>query len=805
MLKPKRINQEDTYREGNMSLTSTKLYMLAMAAAPLTVTISMPTIASAQVFKDEIIVTATKREESSQNVGISLTAVSGDQIKALGYTNAQQITALAPGVSTVQPNGESNYSVAIRGAANSDFTTNVESPVALYVDETYISQSSGSGFQLFDIERVEVLRGPQGTLFGRNATGGLIHYISVKPGDELDGYINLGFGSFDTFRAQGAFNLPIDETVNGRVSFATNQGDGYVLNRVRPDELLNNSNDFAGRAQLWFTPSENFDYLVTARYGSQDIRTGFFENVSAPLPTGAAQFLPNGDPAPNPALNGFSDNDGDVFAGEFDFPGRNQLETYSFSGSGNLDLGWATLTSITDYQSVDRDYIEDSDASPFNFFNFFLTTDAEQFSQELRLAGENERLKWVGGFYYIDIDIADSNGGIAPGFIANFVNLLSGQVPSNVDFDNLEAEVANAGFNGVDNPYTQNTRSWSLFGQVDYAVTDQLTLTLGGRFTSESKDFQYNNNGVLFDDVAVSGRDPRTQIIAADLVPEFQSERDDDLWSVRAVLDYELNENVLIYGGYNRGVRGGGFNAPLLPGITDVSFYEYDPETLNAYEIGLKATLASGVRFNASAYYYDYNDYQAFSIVGLDTFTQNARAENYGFEAELQANPVAGLDLLLGVGYINANVSDVPGINTDAFASDGSLIAAGFREGDIVPVQTPTWNVNGLVRYEFPTEVFGGVFAWQGDFQWRSEHAFNLSGVDSSIEDGYAVVNSSISWSPANQNWNLQFRADNLFDEEYLVQTFDLSGTLDTGGFFGMIEEYYGRPRQWSVMFNYDF
>lgn len=769
---------------------------LALAAA-----LFISSGANAQIFEDEIIVTATKRAESVQDVAISVTALSEKQIKALGYTNAQQITALAPGVSTVQPNGESNYSVAIRGASNSDFTTNVESPVALYVDETYISQSSGSGFQLFDTERVEILRGPQGTLFGRNATGGLIHYISVKPQDDFGGYVTGSFGSFNRVKLQGAVNLPVNDTVKARVSFATHQGDGYVENRFRPGQDLNNANDFAGRAQVSYEPTDNFNLLLTGRYGKQDIRTGFFEYVSAPLPTGAGQ-----PSTPNPAIGGYTDLDGDIYAGSYDFPGRNLLETYSGTATANYRFGdGLELTSITDYQSVDRDYIEDSDASPFNFFNFFLTTKAKQFSQELRVSGSQDKFDWVAGGYYINIDIDDQNGGIAPGFIANFVNLLSGQNPSNVDFDNLDAEVANAGFNGVDNPYQQTTESISAFGQIDYELSDTLTLILGGRFTNEKKDFNYNNNGVLFDSAAVSGRDPRTQLIAPDLVPAFSGDRSDDMWSARAVLNYQATDDLLIYGGYNRGVRGGGYNAPLLPGITDLSFYEYDPETLNAYEVGFKSDLAGGLaRFNASAYYYDYEDYQAFSIIGLDTFTQNAEAENYGFEAELQANPVEGLDVVLGVGYINANVSNVRGVNADALASDGSVISPAFRTGDIVPVQTPEWNLNGLVRYEVPVSTSGSL-AFQGDFQYRSEHVFNLSGAESSIEDGYSVFNGSVVYLPEDQPWDVRFSVDNIFAEEYLVQTFDLSGTLDAGGFFGMIEQYYGRPRMWNVSVNVDF
>ena len=158
------------------------------------------------VLLEEIIVTAQKREQNIQDVGIAITAFSGEQLRALGYTNAQQITDLAPGVHTIQPNGEANYGLSIRGAAQSDFVANQESPVSLYVDEVYISQMSGAGFMLFDMERVEILRGPQGTLFGRNATGGLAHYVTNKPSQEFGGYGQVTVGEHDQVKFQGAIN-----------------------------------------------------------------------------------------------------------------------------------------------------------------------------------------------------------------------------------------------------------------------------------------------------------------------------------------------------------------------------------------------------------------------------------------------------------------------------------------------------------------------------------------------------------------------------------------------------------------------
>ena len=292
-----------------------------IAAAALSTT-GIAIAQTSSVLMEEIVVTAQKREQNAQDVGIAISAWSGEQIRSLGYTNAQEVTALAPGVSTAQTNGEANYAIAIRGVANNDFVTNVESPVAVYVDEVYISQTSGAGFLLFDLDRVEILRGPQGTLFGRNATGGLVQYVTVKPSQEFNGYGSAAYGSFDRLKLQGGVTIPLNDTVSMRASAATHQGDGYVTNRLRPGSKLNNANETAGRLQLLFEPSDEVDLLLNARFGQQDIRTGFWEYESAIFPTGEA--TPG---VPNSNLGGYVDTDGDVFAGDYDFFGHNDMET----------------------------------------------------------------------------------------------------------------------------------------------------------------------------------------------------------------------------------------------------------------------------------------------------------------------------------------------------------------------------------------------------------------------------------------------------------------------------------------------
>ena len=341
-------------------------------------------------------------------------------------------------------------------------------------------------------------------------------------------------------------------------------------------------------------------------------------------------------------------------------------------------------------------------------------------------------------------------------------------------------------------------------------MNDEVTFTLGGRYIVDKKSFAYANEAVLYPAGSNEGLDPGV-VYVFDFVDPFDGKRTDKMWAARAQVNYEPNDDLLLYLGFNRGVRGGGFNAPLLPTSYFVSdeYFSYKPEVLNSYEGGFKYTLPSGIgRINGSAYYYDYNNFQAFSIIGLDTFTLNGNAQNYGFELETFLNPADGLDIGLGVGYIHAKVTDVPGVTDDIVLPDGSgdVVPALLPPGSsTTPVQTPQWNLNGLARYEVPVSSLSGAIALQTDFQYRSTHYFNLTKFPAATQKGYAVVNGSVAWIPDAGNYEVRFSVDNVFDKEYLVQIFDLSGTLEEGGFWGMIEQYYGRPRTWKVSAKINF
>ena len=384
--------------------------------------------------------------------------------------------------------------------------------------------------------------------------------------------------------------------------------------------------------------------------------------------------------------------------------------TEGFTATVNWDFDNFTLTSITDYSTVTRDYIEDSDASPVPLFNFFLTTDAEQFSQEIRVSGSTDAMDWVAGVYYLDLAVDDSNGAETDPFIDP-----AGDTPD---------------ISGLDNPYETNTESWSIFGQVERRLSDNLTGILGARWIRDEKDHTYAVNVVDFVPGTVQ-RNGNPNILAQ--LALYNGEREDDEVSVRVALNYDLSEDVMIYGSWNRGVKGGGYNSPVFPlspplGYDDATM-SYDPEQLDAFEVGFKSRLADGLAiFNGAAYYYDYKDYQAFQIIGLDTITTNANADSHGFELELQATPTEGLDVILGMAYNDIEVSLGDGPKTTS-------------------VQSPKWNLNGLVRYAWT--VAGGELAAQVDALYRSSHFFSLTGLETVREDGYAITNASLSYTSA--------------------------------------------------------
>ncbi len=708
---------------------------------------------------EEVVVTAQKREQNLQDVGVAVTAMTGDQMKALGYTSSTDIVDMTPGMQLVSPNGGSSNFFTIRGVTQNDFTDHQESPVATYIDEAYVSQMSAGSFMLFDMDRVEVLRGPQGTLFGRNATGGLVHFITKKPTPEFEGYAELGYGSYNEIKVEGAIGGPISKKVMVRASGALNKHDGVIENRLGRD--IGNANDYAGRFQVLLEPAENFSALLSVHGASSKIRAGAYQHrVSTVNAEGLGEFLsPDVNAYGTCAgcdLNGYRDTDGDNHAGDYDFVGRNNIESWGTTARLEWSNDNITITSVSDYSELDKDYIEDSDSGPFPFQQFYLQSDVKQYSQELRglIQGENYRL--LGGVYYLKI-----NG--------DYVNGIE------LPMDGIT----------IDNPYTLDTKSWAIFGQVEYDISSSFTAIGGFRWTEDKKTINYTSN--LLDYTT------NAQLLElAAFNPGLSSLAivDKGNWSAKAEIDWHAAEDTLVYLSWNRGIKGGGENAPLdvsglldpITGALDFARMSFRDEVINAYEFGVKTDLANGLaRLNTAVFYYDYNDYQAFNFQGLTTFIVNTDARIYGLDVELISSPVEGLDVMLGASLLSARAFDVP-------------LPTATADRDIA--LSPKVNLNGLVRYSWP--VSGGTIAVQGDFKYLSSHYFSISNADVTRQNGYVVANARISYTTDDDHWKFSGYVKNIGDKSYDVIGFDVSSS-------GYTERFPGNPLWWGLSAAYNF
>jgi iron complex outermembrane receptor protein len=809
---------------------------LRFIAKPITLTVAAVTLstlnplalAQTKSVLEEVIVTAQKREQRLQDVPIAVTAFSGAQLKSLGVTNSFDIAAFTPGVHISGNLAGQNTQFSIRGVTQNDFNDIIEAPNAVYLDEGYIAVAQAQTFAVFDIDRVEILKGPQSTLFGRNATGGLVHYVSNKPDfEEAGGYLDFTAGVFDVensanrYTVEAAVTGPLGEKAAGRLAIRYNKQDAYLKN-LYPDGAflpppgagagkdLGDDDTIAARLTLAFRPSDTVEVSIAANHAESDIATGPYQSkstigivengelvnvIDTPLDESRFTIAGDGDGgadaidgdgllpgagiglpgrlAPGGDFFGYRDPDGDdfTFSGDFAFDDQGSTESSGLNAKVVWDMGEAmNFTSVTDYKTYEKLLFIDVDGGPANQLANYAGVDATSFTQEFRINGDTDRMRWVAGVFYLSIDNESDNGLKAP---ENSV--IAQQFPP-VDIG-VVADL--------------QTDSYSVFGQLDYDIGDQVTVTVGGRVIREEKEFDVSM-GVfpsLGNDSVNQGEFISNPFGAGS--PFFVSQdTSDTLWAGKLQLDWRPDDDTLLYAGINRGVKAGSFNAPLLGaylGAGGESAIPYDEEVLLSYEGGFKLTMQEGkTRLNGSLFYYDYTDYQAFLFVGVGGVVVNADAETYGAELELQTTPMNGLDLLFNIAYIDAEVKDVP-------LRNGSPLPP----RDVEPTYAPELQWTAMARYSW--EALGGLMAVQADVSYSDEFYYNLRNFDADQFDDYTMVNALVSWESNDQRWTTTLAARNLTDERAGVQGFDLATLC------GCNEVSYRAPRFYSLGLRMNF
>ena len=734
---------------------------LRVAASLACATLLVPVSASAQL--EEVVVTAQKRQQRLQDVGISVSALSAEQLRDLNIKNTTAITQQVPGmqISTWSP---TITIFSLRGISQNNFQDNLEAPIAVYMDGAYVASMNAINTQLFDMERVEVLRGPQGTLFGRNATGGLIHFVTRKATDpELNGYIEAGAAEFSTYSVESAVGGSFSDRLRGRLAGRWETSDGYLkagsaFGRTATGRTSSGANGYALRGTLQFDATDAVVVDLTGAYAAdRDVPTGQYVVSFAgfnPV-TGLGAFTNAIDPA-NPDA-GPTNFDRRPITGDGWHHWSDEdpyMDRTSRTGTAQVTAklgGGVELTSITNGLSMDKYYIEDS-GSGTGYMPYVTITSYEQWSQEIRLSGESDRFRWQAGAYYLDMswDTFQSIGGAL---------ILSGITGSLSDTQTMSA------FGDLD------SRNWSAFGQAELDLTDRLTLIGGARWSQDDKKLDLSR---IYADVPEGVAPMEVFNIDAVPIPNIDTIDYGD-WALRAQLNFKPNNDHLLYVSFNRGIKGGNWSLDPLGGVAAENL-KHRPEKLNSYEIGWKAELLDGrARLNTAAFYYEYTDYQTFSMVGLTPQVANSDATAHGGELELTLAPVTGLTFMLGAAVIDSKVDAVP----DVF---GGTIEAEFPNA-------PRLSVNALGQYVWP--AFGGELSLQVDGRWNDDQYLEGTNSEVSFEPSYSVWNASIGYRTSDDRFRITAYVKNFTDEQYRLYDLDL-------GLIGIIQQAYAPPRQFG-------
>ncbi len=694
---------------------------------------------------DEVTVTAQRREENQQEVPISITTLPEDRFTAI-LQGADDIRALAtrvPGLYAESSNGRIAPRFYIRGLGNTDFDLAASQPVSIVMDEIVMENVVLKSFPLFDIERVEVLRGPQGTLFGRNTPAGIVKFDTVKPSEEQEGYISGSFGRFATTKVEGAVGGPLTDSLSYRASVLYQRRSDWVDNGAvvqngfsGQEDAFGGFSDIAGRFQIGWAPTENFDALFNVHGRKLEGTSELFR----------ANILGPG----NNELNANFDR-GVVFYDEGG--GNNQnYDTYGGSARLTLDLGAVTATSISAFETASGNSRGDIDGGsgalflpdgsfpgpiPFNSDTLDAIDGLDQFTQEIRFASDTDGpFSWQAGFFYFDSDLTiTTNPFFAPA--------------TTVRHDN---------------------QSWALFAQGSYDLTDRLNFTGGVRYTDDEKDF-----------IGVATNFPVAPVSVSD---------EKLTWD--AALTLAATDTINVYARIARG-----FRAPTIQG-RDVAFFgsptTATSETILSYEAGVKSTLFNNrMRVNASGWFYDANDLQFSAIGGLGNFNQlvNADGEAWGFEADVEWLVTDNFLVTGGVGYADTEITE-PGLAVAPCGGGCTVLdpvdglGNALITGNPFP-QAPDWTWNVTARYSVPTSK--GEFYLFTDWAGQGETNFFLYESAEFSNDGSVEGGARLGMLCKDGKLDVALYVRNILDAEIV------RGGIDFNNITGFVNE----PRIYGV------
>jgi len=727
---------------------------------------------------ETIEVTAQKRVQSVQDVPIAITAFSGEMISDMGLNTSNDLAEKTPNLTIGQPTGDGGVvAVVMRGVGLSDFAPNNQAPVGLYVDGVVAGNSNAQITTLFDVERVEVLKGPQGTLYGRNTTGGTINIISNKPTSDTEGYFKLNLGNYGLRKVEGAFNTAITDDLNIRLAIVNSHIDGYMENLTTGNVIEKNNTAYRFLADWKINDAWS---LLANIHGNENDSDADLYNA---------------------------DSDIDFYKGNSEFDPT--IKTKTFGGSITIEgelTESLTFTSITAFDELEKRHQEDADVSALDIITNEYNPDTESFMQEFHLNGLYDNGSWILGAFY-STDEVDYHQSIR---VYGDAELIFG-----TDLDG----------NGELEPYAQNQLPgffWNyqnyqelttaaLFGQVDHKLSDSLELTVGLRVTNEevtlSSYADLSGIGLILPPemggfgipselvtelflpgyYAVVGDNPKV-----DETGTYLETVDDTQVSGKIGLNWRTSDNLMLFASYNKGFKGGGVNGNFI--FNPSALTPYGAETVNSFEFGFKADLLDNeMRFNTSFFYYDYQDAQIFNNVADPSFGLpaqriiNGDVSLYGFDSEFTWMATSNLMIMGSLGYVKSEYDENPiDVVTGELSIQGNQIQ-----------NAPELSANLMANYEW--ELDYGYINLNADISYTDKTYFSPFEDDAIAMKAHSIANLRLSWTSLDDVWQVALWGKNITDEEVKTYAFDLRQD------FGVVENMRAAPSTFGIEVSYQF
>lgn len=807
-----------------------------IAALSMSAAFSLPVRAQTAASNEEsrtienIIVTAQKRVQSLQDVPIAVTAVSEQLLRDTGVKDIKDLTILTPGLLVTSTSNESVTTARIRGIGTVGDNPGLESSVGVVIDGVYRPRN-GVGFgDLGELERIEVLKGPQGTLFGKNTSAGVINVVTKKPQFDFESDVALTAGNYGALEGEASITGPISESVAGRLFVASRERDGFLdVDRGSGPRTESEDNDrkyYTVRGQLLFQPSEALDIRVVGDYSKRDENCCAAPQVELTPVAGVLTVL-------NLLQPGSVTNPADPFEREA-HSNRSTEQDVTDKGA-SLEINWdldalqgATLTSLTAWRDWETVNGQDADFTTVDILyrdpDGDFANEFKQLSEEVRLAGETDRLSWLVGAFYANEKLDSRNQLILGNQFFSYYNLLLSGA--------LSSFPANAwpGGLGTRDVYEQDSTSWALFTNNSIRFTDALELTVGVRYTDESKDLdtRYFNehNGVgcsilrgipafvnsasaatIFGIGCATFDDPIYNNVST------SQSIDESEWSGTAKLAYRFSDDVMAYVSYARGYKASGFNLdrerngdsrfgpdsgnPAAASVdVDTSF---DKELVDSYEIGLKTQWANNsLLLNIAGFYQDYTDFQLNTFTGIQfVVTSLPKVNSQGVDLDLVwYTPLEQLSIQGGITYADTQIEEF---------GPAAAFFRPEREDDRLSF-APEWSGSLAATFEQPISTNLLLRANVG-VKYMSEYNTGSNLDPRKKQDAYSLVNARLGFGSSNERWMIEAWAQNLTDEEYYQVAFDgtLQGSSAGAVPTSTIDAFLGAPRTYGVTARFKF